>query len=167
MSTAFTRRGLRTPLARYPRALLKAVNLDQSTGAGVGNVCADESLHLARIDPKRPAGSVTAGEVGRLHTAITTVLGAAVEHGGTSFVDYVNNFRDSGTHLARARVRQREGQPLQDVRNSPPTHPGRRPGDEHLPALPGVPDLDDGHHFSTLNPGPDRDRRAHRSGSVL
>jgi len=111
LSEEFTRRGLRAQLARHPRALIKAVILDQSTVAGVGNVYADESLHLARVDPRRPAGSLTVGEVGRLYAAIRTVLGDAVEHGGNSFVDYVNTFRGSGTYLAQARVFQRAGEP--------------------------------------------------------
>lgn len=111
LSAAFTGRGLRQHLARHPRASIKAVILDQSTVAGVGNVYSDEALHLARIDPRRRAGSLTTAEVARLYVAVVSVIGAAVEHGGTSFVDYVNNFRGSSTHLAQARVFQREGEP--------------------------------------------------------
>ncbi|MDQ2844858.1 MAG: bifunctional DNA-formamidopyrimidine glycosylase/DNA-(apurinic or apyrimidinic site) lyase [Actinomycetota bacterium] len=110
-SAAFTRGGLRAQLARHPRAMIKAMILDQSTVAGIGNIYADEALHLARIDPRRPAGSLTAGEVARLHDAIVSVIGRAVEHGGTSFVEYVNDFRGSGSHLAEARVFQRAGEP--------------------------------------------------------
>lgn len=111
LSTEFTRRGLRERLARHPRASIKAVILDQSTVAGVGNVYADEALHLARIDPRRRAGGLTTPEVTRLREAIVTVIGDAVEHGGTSFVDYVNDFRGTSTYLAQARVFQRAGQP--------------------------------------------------------
>lgn len=111
LSDAFTRRGLRERLAHHARASIKAVLLDQSTVAGIGNIYADESLHLARIDPRRFGGSLTAREVARLHRAIRTVIGGAVEHGGTSFVDYVNDFRGSGSYLASARVFQRVGEP--------------------------------------------------------
>lgn len=48
-----------------------------------------------------------------MHTAIRTVIGDAVEHGGTSFVNYVNDFRGSGTYLARGRVFGREGEPCE------------------------------------------------------
>lgn len=111
LSEAFTCRGLRERLARHPRAPVKAVILDQSAVAGVGNIYADESLHLARIDPRRLAGTLSAAEVGHLHEAIRTVIGGAVEHGGTSFASYVNDFRGSSTYLAQARVFQRAGEP--------------------------------------------------------
>lgn len=114
LSAAFTRRGLRERLARHPRAVIKAVILDQSTVAGVGNVYTDEALHLARIDPRRAAGSLTAVEVARLHRAIRSVIGDAVEHGGTSFVGYINEFRGRSTYLAHARVFHRDGEPCRE-----------------------------------------------------
>jgi formamidopyrimidine-DNA glycosylase len=111
LSDAFTLRSLRERLAHHQRASIKAIILDQSTVAGVGNIYADEALHLARIDPRRSAGELSAAEVTRLHTAIRSVLGDAVRHGGTSFVDYVNAFRSTGTYLVQARVFQRAGLP--------------------------------------------------------
>lgn len=111
LSEEFTRRELRDRLSHHPRAPIKAVILDQSTVAGIGNVYADEALHLARIDPRQLTGSLTTGEVARLYGAIRTVLGDAVEHGGTSFVDYVNDFRGGDTYLARARVFHRDSEP--------------------------------------------------------
>ncbi|MDQ2795691.1 MAG: bifunctional DNA-formamidopyrimidine glycosylase/DNA-(apurinic or apyrimidinic site) lyase [Actinomycetota bacterium] len=114
LSVAFTRHGLRERLTRHPRALIKAVILDQSTVAGVGNVYTDEALHLARIDPRRVAGSLTAVEVARLHRAIRSVIGDAVEHGGTSFVDYINDFRGNSTYVAHARVFHRDGEPCRE-----------------------------------------------------
>jgi len=111
LSDAFTCRGLRARLIHHSRASIKAVILNQSTVAGVGNIYADECLHLSRIDPRRMAGSLRAQEVARLHRAIRTVLGGAVEHGGTSFVDDVNDFRGSGTYLAQAAVFRRAGEP--------------------------------------------------------
>jgi formamidopyrimidine-DNA glycosylase len=111
LSDAFTPRSLRERLAHHQRASIKAIILDQSTVAGVGNIYADEALHLARIDPRRSAGELSAAEVTRLHTAIRSVLGDAVRHGGTSFVDYVNAFRSTGTYLVQARVFQRAGLP--------------------------------------------------------
>jgi len=123
-----------------PRALIKAVFLDQSTVAGFGNVYADETLHLARIDPRRPADSLTTAETDRLYAAIRTVLAAAVEHRGISFVDYINTFRGSDTYLARSGggCVPARGSTVHEVRNAHPTHPGRWPRDEHLPALPAV-----------------------------
>lgn len=78
MSEAFTGRWLREQLVRHRRAPIKAVVLNQSTVAGIGNIYADEPLHLARIDPRRMAGTMTVAEATHLHRAIRTVLRAAV-----------------------------------------------------------------------------------------
>jgi formamidopyrimidine-DNA glycosylase len=55
------------------------------------------------------SGSLSADESAELHAAIRTTLGAAVEHGGTSFEEYVNSFRGFDDHLARAGVFRRAG----------------------------------------------------------
>jgi formamidopyrimidine-DNA glycosylase len=66
------------PLLARRRAPLKAVLLDQSVFAGVGNWVADEILYQARLLPTRPASSLTPGEVSRLRTALLSVLRRAV-----------------------------------------------------------------------------------------
>jgi formamidopyrimidine-DNA glycosylase len=49
---------------------IKVALLDQTLLAGVGNIQASESLFRARIDPRRPARSLSAAEVKRLADAI-------------------------------------------------------------------------------------------------
>lgn len=56
-------------LARL-RTPIKVALLDQTLLAGVGNIQASESLYRAKIDPRRPARSLSAAEVKRLATAI-------------------------------------------------------------------------------------------------
>lgn len=111
LSVNFTLTGFKDELRRHPKAPIKAVILDQSTVAGVGNIYADESLHLAKLHPARPAGSLTPAEVKRLHAAIKTILVDSVAHGGTSFAHYVNALGGKGDYLAHARVFHRQGQP--------------------------------------------------------
>jgi formamidopyrimidine-DNA glycosylase len=65
-------------------APIKAVLLDQSFAAGVGNWIADEVLFQARIDPRRQARSLSAGEVARLRSAIRHVVSTAVRRGSDS-----------------------------------------------------------------------------------
>jgi formamidopyrimidine-DNA glycosylase len=72
------------PLGRF-RALLaersapvKALLLDQSFAAGVGNWIADEVLYQARIAPRRPARSLSRDEARRLQTALGAVVRTAV-----------------------------------------------------------------------------------------
>jgi formamidopyrimidine-DNA glycosylase len=111
LSDAFTVGGFRAQLERHRRAPIKAVILDQSVVAGVGNIYADESLHLARIHPRRTAGALSATEARRLRQAIQRILAAAIDSGATSFADYADPERAPTGYLARARVFRRQGQP--------------------------------------------------------
>jgi formamidopyrimidine-DNA glycosylase len=56
------------------RVAIKVVLLDQAVMSGIGNIYAAESLWRARIDPRRPAGSLTGKEVGVLLRSIRAVL---------------------------------------------------------------------------------------------
>ncbi len=57
---------------------LKGLLLDQSFAAGVGNWIADEVLYQARLDPRRPAGSLGPEEVARLRRKLRHVVTTAV-----------------------------------------------------------------------------------------
>jgi formamidopyrimidine-DNA glycosylase len=77
---------LELPSARRLRELLsersapiKAVLLDQSFSAGVGNWIADEVLYQARIDPRRSAGSLSAEEVARVRARLKSVMTISVK----------------------------------------------------------------------------------------
>jgi formamidopyrimidine-DNA glycosylase len=61
------------------KAPLKAVLLDQSLFAGVGNWVADEVLYQARLSPRRPARSLSPVEVRRLRATLHDVVGRAVQ----------------------------------------------------------------------------------------
>ena len=76
-------RGL-PPLASFKKLVttrsspMKALLLDQSFAAGVGNWIADEVLYQARIDPRRRAGTLTNDEIRRLRTALARVITVSV-----------------------------------------------------------------------------------------
>ncbi len=63
---------------------IKAVLLDQSFAAGIGNWIADEVLYQAGIAPKRRASTLSPAEAGRLRTRIRSVIGGAVRAGSDS-----------------------------------------------------------------------------------
>jgi formamidopyrimidine-DNA glycosylase len=109
MSDKFTLDDFRSRLMRHKNSAIKPTILDQSTVSGIGNIYADESLHLARIHPLRLSGSLTIPEIKRLHQAIKDIIKLALEHGGTSFSAYVNALGDKGDYLSHARVFRREG----------------------------------------------------------
>jgi formamidopyrimidine-DNA glycosylase len=59
-------------------APVKALLLEQSIVAGMGNLYADESLYLAGIHPLRPASGLSDADVSRLRDAIVAALTSAV-----------------------------------------------------------------------------------------
>lgn len=61
------------------RAPIKAVLLDQTFAAGVGNWIADEVLYQAGIAPQRLATTLTPAEIRRLRTTLDRVIRKAVE----------------------------------------------------------------------------------------
>jgi formamidopyrimidine-DNA glycosylase len=61
------------------RRQIKGVLRDQRTIAGIGNAYSDEILHAARMSPFKLAANLTRDETARLHAAIGTTLGDAVE----------------------------------------------------------------------------------------
>jgi formamidopyrimidine-DNA glycosylase len=63
------------------RAAIKALLLDQSVAAGLGNLTADEALWQARIDPARPASSLDPGERRALYRKIQKVLRDSIPYG--------------------------------------------------------------------------------------
>jgi formamidopyrimidine-DNA glycosylase len=82
-------RGLPSParvraLARGRAAPVKALLLDQSFAAGVGNWIADEVLYQARIAPRRPVRSLSDYELDRLRRRLRSVVRTAVDAGADS-----------------------------------------------------------------------------------
>lgn len=74
---------------RASKRTLKAILLDQSVVAGVGNIYADESLHRAKLHPETRGADVSDAACDRLRKAIETVLTRAVESRGSTIRDYV------------------------------------------------------------------------------
>lgn len=95
------------------RAPIKALLLDQRIVAGLGNIYADEVLHLAGVRPVRPAGELTRAEIESLIGAIPMVLADGIQMGGTSLDDLAYLLPDgtAGEYLDRLRVYGREGEP--------------------------------------------------------
>jgi len=73
---------LRTITAKS-RAPVKAVIMDQSRIAGLGNLLCDEALWRAGIDPARPADDLADDDVKRLHRAIRDTLRILGRRGGS------------------------------------------------------------------------------------
>lgn len=93
------------------RRAVKAVLLDQTVVAGVGNIYADESCFAARIDPRRRADSLRPAEAERLLLAVRLVLTRAIESRGSSIRDYVGGSGQRGEYQDEFAVYGRRGEP--------------------------------------------------------
>jgi len=71
------------PVLTKSRAPLKAVLMDQSRVAGLGNLLVDEALWRAGLDPARSAASLDAEERRTLHRAIRDTVRVLGRRGGS------------------------------------------------------------------------------------
>lgn len=110
LSEGFTAGALDAALRTTSRPI-KAVLLDQSRVAGLGNIYVDEACHQAGIRPTRRAHRLTRAERAALHAAIPVVLAAAIANRGTTFDDFRDLQDAPGGHAAELQVYGRAGQP--------------------------------------------------------
>jgi formamidopyrimidine-DNA glycosylase len=97
-------------LARRPKSSIKAVLLDQSVIAGIGNIYADESLWGAKIHPLTRVQDLSDAKIKKLYEVLTAVLRLSIEKGGSTDRNYVNAEGKKGSYLTFANVFRREGQ---------------------------------------------------------
>jgi formamidopyrimidine-DNA glycosylase len=98
-------------LLRRRSAPVKALLLDQTVLAGIGNIYADEALFAAKIDPRKSGNKVSRPKAARLHDAIIEVLYDALGDRGSSFRDYVDGRGNEGRHQLKVKVYQRTDEP--------------------------------------------------------
>ncbi len=90
---------------------VKKVLMEQRKIAGIGNIYANEALWRARIDPSRPAASVTLEDSALLRDSIVAVLGEAIKARGTSFRDYRDARGKRGSFVEKLEAYGRAGLP--------------------------------------------------------
>lgn len=111
LDAAFDRGEFYTRLRRRRTGIKRAL-LDQSLISGIGNIYADESLWRARMHYAKATDNMKRAEVETLLDAVTHVLGAAIDAGGTSFdALYVAVNGESGYFDRSLEVYGREGEP--------------------------------------------------------
>ena len=120
LDEAFTDEVLRETLKKRSIAI-KAVLLDQSAIAGVGNLYADEALHYAGLHPRQPAASLKRDEVSKLREGIVRALKQGLANLGSSvgnvageevsLRDHVNLNGESGKNQEFLVAYGREGRP--------------------------------------------------------
>src|ERR687894_186466 len=78
------------------KAGVKALLLDQSVVAGLGNIYVDEILFSAGVHPTRKASTLTRDEIQNIHSATRDILHRAIELRGTTFDSYHDAFGKTG-----------------------------------------------------------------------
>ena len=114
LDAEFSAAYLHAQLARHPKAKLKAVLLDQTVVAGLGNIYADEVLFRAGVHPERSAAGLTPAEEKRLTAAMREILTEAIASRGTTFRDYVDGNNQRGGYQEQLKVFQKQGEPCPD-----------------------------------------------------
>ena len=88
---------------------IKAILLDQTIVAGIGNIYADESLFSAGISPFREAKSIKENELINLKKSIVNVLKKSIGSGGTTFSDFRDLEGENGNFGLQTNVYRRTG----------------------------------------------------------
>lgn len=111
LGAGFTWQELQTRMLRRKNSNIKAVLLDQTVVAGIGNIYADESLWGAKINPNTLVKNVPAARFKPLFEAMQAVLHKSIAEGGSSDKNYVNVEGNRGRYLTFAAVFRKEGTP--------------------------------------------------------
>lgn len=109
---AFLRRGYPAQSSRPIKALL----LDQSFLAGIGNIYADEALFRSGLHPKRLVKDTSLDRMEALLKAVKAVLKQGIKNNGTTFSDYRKPDGSEGGNFERLQVYGRGGLPCRRCR---------------------------------------------------
>ncbi len=96
---------------RGRQAPIKALLMDGRIVVGVGNIYASEALFRAGIHPARAGRRIAAARLEQLAGEIKAVLAHAIEHGGTTLRDFLNESGQPGYFAQELMVYGRAGQP--------------------------------------------------------
>ena len=89
----------------------KAMLLDQTVAAGIGNIYSDEILFAAGIRPDRPCNSLTDGELEGLAAVIPERLNFFIEKNAIGFEEYTMSKEKDYRNTPYLRVYGKGGKP--------------------------------------------------------
>lgn len=116
IAKAFTFDYFSKQLKRHPNTSIKAMLLNQSAIAGLGNIYADDTCWAARIKPMRRVRSLTLAERRAVFAASRTIVREAIRLGGTSFSHYYQVDGRIGSYWSKRKVYDRTGDPCRRCR---------------------------------------------------
>jgi len=98
-------------MAKEKKGNIKALIMNQNFLAGLGNIYAQESLFLAKIDPRRKANTLKDKEINKLYHKLKDVLNQAIKYKGSSVDAYRKLDGKSGGMEKKLRVYGKKGKP--------------------------------------------------------
>ena len=101
-------------LYEHSRGLCGAVKnflMDNTVVPGIGNIYAAETLFAARIDPRRPAGTLTKPQCRRIVEQAKRILLDAIAQGGTTIADFKHVDGTEGKFAVQLQVYGKAGSP--------------------------------------------------------
>lgn len=104
--------------SRNRKTPVKSFIMDSHVVVGVGNIYANEALFLAGIHPTRPVGRISKTRYLKLADCIRLVLIRAIEQGGTTLRDFVNEAGKPGYFQQQLSVYGRKGEPCRQCSNA-------------------------------------------------
>ncbi|MEI8187426.1 MAG: bifunctional DNA-formamidopyrimidine glycosylase/DNA-(apurinic or apyrimidinic site) lyase [Candidatus Saccharibacteria bacterium] len=110
LNDSFGASEFRTRIRRRKNSRIKSTILDQTVIAGVGNIYADESLWMSRINPNSLSGSLSDSKLNLLLESIREVFKKSIALGGSTARNYVDAEGNRGSYLKFANVYNRGGQ---------------------------------------------------------
>lgn len=111
LAADFTAEQFVARLNRRQKSGIKAVLLDQTVIAGIGNIYADEGLWAAKIHPETRVQNVPKIKLKKLFTELQAVLRLSIQKGGSTDRNYVNAEGKKGSYLTFAKVFRLQGKP--------------------------------------------------------
>ena len=96
---------------RQRRGAIKAVLLNQSFVAGIGNIYADELLFAAHVHPRAMVRRISKARARKIYDRMRELLELAVRMRGSSISDYVDSAGNAGAFQNLHRVYGRSGMP--------------------------------------------------------
>jgi formamidopyrimidine-DNA glycosylase len=93
------------------KTCMKALLLDQSFVAGIGNIYADEILFASKVHPLAHAIRLSKPRAALVYQAMREILKLAIEHRGSSISDYVDAEGQRGGFQLLHNAYGREGEP--------------------------------------------------------
>lgn len=103
-----TEEKFRDELAKTKRPI-KVVLMDQARIGGIGNIYANDSLWMSKINPKKPANSLDTSELKELYKNILAVLRDGIKYGGASELQFVTAEGKDGGYQNHFRVYGQKG----------------------------------------------------------